>query len=114
MDDCIFCKIAAGEIPSNKVYEDDRVAAFYDIEPQAPKHILVVPKRHFTNMMCLQEEDSELLMHIFKTITLIAEKEGFAESGFRVVINTGKDGVQTVEHLHFHVLAGRMMEWPPG
>ncbi len=114
MENCIFCKIIAGEIPSNKVFEDDKVLAFYDIEPQAPKHILVIPKKHVANLMQLQAEDAELLLHVFETITAIAEQEGFDKTGFRVVINTGKDGQQTVEHLHFHILGGRMMTWPPG
>ncbi len=114
MEDCLFCKIAAGEIPSNKVFEDDKVLAFYDISPQAPKHVLVIPKKHFNNLMELETEDSELLMHVFKTITRVAGETGINKTGFRVVINTGKDGQQSVEHLHFHVLGGRMMNWPPG
>ena len=114
MDNCLFCKIAEGTIPSNKVFEDDRVLAFYDIEPQAPKHILVIPKKHFNNLMELQAEDAELVSHIFAVITKIAQETGIASTGFRVVINTGKDGNQSVEHLHFHVLGGRFLEWPPG
>ena len=114
MENCLFCKIIAGEIPSNKVYEDESVLAFYDIDPQAQKHILVIPKKHMANLMQLQTEDAELVLHIFEVITKIAKDEGFADDGFRVVANTGKNGQQSVEHLHFHVLGGRMLTWPPG
>lgn len=114
MDNCLFCKIIAGEIPSNKVYEDDTVLAFYDIDPQAPKHILVIPKKHMANLMQIEAGDAQLVSHIFEVITAIAHEQGFAEEGFRVVINTGINGQQSVEHLHFHVLGGRMLTWPPG
>ena len=114
MEDCLFCRIADGKIPSDKVYEDDRILAFRDINPQAPQHILVIPKKHFDNLMQLKNKDSDLLIHIFEVITKIAEEQGFAVSGFRTVINTGKDGQQSVNHLHFHILAGRSLQWPPG
>lgn len=110
---CIFCKIAAGEIPSNKVYEDDKILVFHDISPEAPKHILVIPKEHIASANDLNEENVQVLTHIFLKIKDIAKEMGFAESGYRIVNNCGKDGAQSVEHLHFHVLAGKPMGWPP-
>lgn len=110
---CIFCKIAAGEIPSNKVYEDDKILAFHDINPEAPKHILVIPKEHIASANDLNEKNASVLPHIFLKIAEIAKEQGFAESGYRIVNNCGSDGGQTVEHLHFHILAGRAMGWPP-
>ena len=111
--DCLFCKIAAGEIPSNKLYEDDRLLAFYDIDPQAPVHFLVIPKKHITSAAALTEEDGALLGHIFAVIAKLCE-ELHCENGYRVVSNVGEDGGQTVKHLHFHVLAKRSLAWPPG
>lgn len=113
MQDCLFCKIAEGLIPANKLYEDDRVLAFYDIDPQAPMHFLVIPKKHIASPACLTEEDSELLGHIFAVIAQIAHQQGL-EKGYRVVANCGEDGGQSVQHLHFHVLAKRSLAWPPG
>lgn len=101
--DCIFCKIVNGEIPSNKVYEDELVLAFKDIHPAAPVHILVIPKKHIESAVALTEEDDALIAHIFKVIRLIA-KEQDLENGFRLVSNVGPDGGQTVKHLHFHIL----------
>ncbi len=104
MEDCVFCKIIRGELPSNKVYEDDLVIAFNDINPIAPIHILVVPKTHIDSLVEL--EDYELLSHIFKVIKKIANEKGLDEKGYRVVTNIGEDGGQAVKHLHFHILGG--------
>lgn len=113
MSDCIFCKIAQKEIPSKIVYEDDTTIAFRDVEPQAPTHVLVIPKKHVKSVMELS--DKELAAHILtEVIPKIAKDEGIAEKGFRVVANVGEDGGQTVPHLHFHILGGRSMQWPPG
>ncbi|WP_338623389.1 histidine triad nucleotide-binding protein [Selenomonas sp. TAMA-11512] len=115
MTDCIFCKIASGEIPSTKVYEDDLVLAFRDLEPQAPEHILIIPKVHRKSLLDLRAEDRNLAAHIYvDVIPAIAKDLGLAEKGFRVVTNTGAEGGQTVGHLHFHLLGGRSMAWPPG
>lgn len=105
--DCIFCKIIAGEIPSNKVYEDDTVLAFRDIEPKAPVHILVVPKKHITGAADVQLEDGEVIGHIFRVIAQVADQQGLTD--FRVVTNNGAGAGQTVPHLHFHILAGRQL-----
>lgn len=112
MEGCIFCKIIAGDIPSNKIYEDDRVIAFNDIDPQAPVHVLIVPKEHVKNV--LEVKDSTLLSHMASVASKLASELGVSENGFRLVINTGKDGGQTVEHLHMHMLGGRGFGWPPG
>ena len=101
--DCIFCKIVNGEIPSSKVYEDDLVLAFNDINPCAPVHILVIPKKHIESAVKLTDEDDALIAHIFKVIRKIADGQGL-ENGFRLVSNIGDDGGQTVKHLHFHIL----------
>lgn len=114
MSDCLFCKIAAGEIPSTKVYEDDAVYAFLDIDPQAPTHIVVVPKAHIASANELTDENAAVVGRIFAVIAKIAKEQNFAEKGYRVVNNCGEDGGQTVGHLHFHVLAGRGLQWPPG
>lgn len=111
--DCLFCKIAAGQIPSKKVYEDDQVLAFYDIDPQAPVHFLVIPKEHISGADAITAENSAVVAHIYEVIAKVA-KELKLENGFRVVSNVGADGGQTVPHLHFHVLAGRSLAWPPG
>ena len=110
---CIFCKIASGEIPSNKVYEDEQVLAFYDLEPQAPIHFLVIPKEHIPSAAAISAENSAIVAHIYEVIAKLAA-ELKLEGGFRVVTNCGEQGGQTVQHLHFHVLAGRDMTWPPG
>ncbi len=114
MDNCIFCKIVKGEIPCNKVYEDDKVLAFNDINPAAPVHFLVIPKKHIDSVMNLQEDDYSLLQHIMKIIVKIAEEMNIDKNGFRIVNNIGRDGGQTVPHLHFHILGGRLLQWPPG
>lgn len=110
---CIFCKIASGEIPSNKLYEDEQVLAFYDLEPQAPIHFLVIPKEHIPSAAAITAENSAIVAHIYEVIAKLAAKLKL-ENGFRVVTNCGEQGGQTVQHLHFHVLAGRDMTWPPG
>lgn len=109
MRDCIFCKIINKEISSEIVYEDEKVIAFKDINPAAPIHILVVPKKHIGTLLDVSEEDNELISHIYKTINKIAKENGFAESGFRVIANCGKDSGQEVMHIHFHVLAGKKL-----
>ncbi len=115
MSDCIFCKIAAKEIPSNLVYEDEQVMAFRDLEPQAPEHVLIIPKKHIGSILGFEQQDKELAGHIMvDVIPAVAKQLGIDETGFRVVVNTGRDGNQTVPHLHVHLLGGRMMQWPPG
>ena len=109
MNDCLFCKIAAGEIPSNKVYEDEDVLAFRDIAPQAPVHVLVIPKKHVSGWYDAQEESDALLAKLMRTAALVAKMENLVDSGFRVVSNCGADAQQTVKHLHLHVLGGRAM-----
>lgn len=111
---CIFCKIINKEIPAKIVYEDEKVLVFYDINPQAPYHILVIPKKHISTLLDLQEEDKELIGYIYLIIKKIAQELGFAERGYRVVVNCKEEAGQTVFHVHFHVLAGRPMDWPPG
>ncbi len=113
MENCLFCKIAAGEIPSNKIYEDDKVLAFYDIEPQAPVHFLVIPKEHICCADEIDETNSAIVAHVFEVVAKIA-KELKLEKGYRIVNNCGEEGGQTVKHLHFHVLGGRLLAWPPG
>ena len=113
MSDCIFCKIASGEIPANKVYEDDKILAFNDLDPQAPVHVLVIPKKHIASLDEATAEDGELLAYIMLKIKDIA-KSLELENGYRVVLNTGEDGGQTVKHMHFHLLGKRSMIWPPG
>ena len=105
--DCIFCKIVAGEIPSKKVYEDDTVLAFYDIEPKAPVHILVIPKMHIAGCHAITPENSAVVAHIFEVIAQIAAEQGVKD--YRVVTNNGADAGQTVHHLHFHILGGRVL-----
>lgn len=115
MTDCIFCKIAAGEIPSQKVFEDETVVAFRDLSPKAPQHVLIVPKKHIASVAQFQAEDKDLAAHIFvDVVPKLAKDLGIADGGFRLVINTGDDGGQTVNHLHVHLLGGRKMTWPPG
>lgn len=113
MNDCLFCKIIAGEIPSTKVYEDEKVYAFSDIDPQAPFHVIVVPKCHIKSAAEINDSNSGEIAAVFSAISKIAEKENL-EKGFRVVNNCGTDGGQTVGHIHFHLLARRNLAWPPG
>ncbi|HEY2859748.1 MAG TPA: histidine triad nucleotide-binding protein [Terracidiphilus sp.] len=111
--DCLFCKIVAGEIPSREVYRDERCYAFGDINPQAPVHFLVVPREHIKSTAEAAEDHAELLGRLLLTGAKIARDKGLGD-GYRVVINTGRDGGQTVDHLHVHILGGRHMTWPPG
>lgn len=111
--DCLFCRIVAGEIPADRVLETDDVLALRDIEPQAPTHVLVVPKRHVPDVDSLEDEDAGLLAAMFAAVRRVAEAEGLA-SGYRVVTNVGAEAGQSVFHLHLHVLGGRAMRWPPG
>lgn len=113
MSDCIFCRIVSGEIPSKKAYEDEWIYAFYDLEPQAPVHVLIVPKKHLDSLDDATLEDQALLGHLLLKIKEIAENLGL-ENGYRLVANTGADGMQSVKHLHFHLLGKRRMLWPPG
>ncbi len=113
MSDCLFCKIVGGEIPSNMAYEDEEVIAFHDISPQAPTHILVVPRRHISSLDAAAEKDAALLGRILLVIKKLARNQG-VESGYRVVNNCGAPAGQSVFHIHFHLLGGRAMGWPPG
>ena len=113
MADCIFCSIANKEIESKKVYEDDKIYSFYDLEPQAPVHVLIIPKKHIESTDALTDEDQELMGYMMCKIKDIAEQLGL-ENGYRVVINCGVDGFQTVKHLHMHLLGKRKLTWPPG
>lgn len=111
--DCVFCKIAKGDIPSKKVYEDDKVVAFCDLQPQAPVHILIIPKEHIASAADITPENSAIVAHIYEVAAKLA-KENHLDNGFRIVCNAGKEGGQSVMHLHFHLLGGRSMKWPPG
>lgn len=110
MEDCLFCKIVKGEIPSTIVYEDDEILAFNDIEPVAPIHILVIPKKHIISLAHMEDGDELIIGKIYKVINKIAEEKGFKQDGYRVVVNCGKNGGQEVMHLHFHILAGKKLE----
>ena len=114
MENCIFCKIAKGEMPANKVFEDEHTFAFNDINPQAPIHILVIPREHYTGVHEIPEDRKDILSKVFTTVTKVVAQEELAESGYRLVINFGKSSGQEVPHIHVHILAGRMMQWPPG
>ena len=112
MSDCLFCKISAGEIPSNKVYEDELCYAFYDIDPQAPTHFLVIPKAHIGSVAEVTGDNSAVVAHIFQVIAKVTKQLGL--DSYRVVSNIGEQAGQSVHHLHFNVLSGRDMTWPPG
>lgn len=114
MEDCIFCKIIKGEIPCEKVYEDDIVLSFKDISPGAPSHILIIPKKHISSLNELTDEDSKIVAHVFVVLKEIVKKLGIDKTGYRIVSNCGEDGGQSVPHIHFHVLGGRTLQWPPG
>jgi histidine triad (HIT) family protein len=114
MTDCLFCKIARREIPATLVYEDERVAAFQDINPQAPTHILVIPKRHIATLNDLSTEDDQLVGELVRRAGAIAAERGLSAGGYRTVFNTNRDAGQTVFHIHLHLLGGRAMTWPPG
>jgi histidine triad (HIT) family protein len=114
MADCIFCRIVRGEIPAKKLYEDDEILAFHDVNPQAPVHFLVIPKRHIPNVMELEKDGEALLGRLLYKAQELAAEQGCAEKGARFVINCKADGGQTVDHIHCHVLGGRPLAWPPG
>jgi histidine triad (HIT) family protein len=114
MEDCLFCKIINKKIPSAIVFEDDKVIAFRDIDPQAPVHILIVPRKHVPTLMDLTDEDKEIIGYIYLVAKKLAQKEGVAKKGFRVVANCNADAGQAVFHIHFHLLGGRRLSWPPG
>jgi len=111
---CLFCRIIAREIPASIVYEDDRILAFNDINPQAPTHVLVVPKRHIETLNDLTPEDDALVGEVVRRAAAIAKERGLSAGGFRTVFNTNRDAGQTVFHIHLHLLGGRSLEWPPG
>lgn len=111
--DCLFCKIGSGDIPSKTIYEDDLVKAFYDINPQAPVHFLVIPKQHIGAVSEINAANSKIVSHVYEVIAKLAG-ELKLEKGYRIVCNCGEDGGQTVPHLHFHILGGRLLAWPPG
>ena len=113
MSDCLFCKIAAGDIPADKLYEDDDILAFWDISPQAPKHFLVIPKKHLEDAESVQQEDEQLMGKIIRKAGELALENGVTD-GYRLVINNGANAGQVVFHIHLHVLGGRPMTWPPG
>jgi histidine triad (HIT) family protein len=111
---CLFCRIAGGEVPARFVHRDERVLVFHDVNPQAPIHVLVVPLEHIPSLGDLSAADADLLGAIFEVIGRVTQELGISQSGFRTVANTGDDGGQSVAHLHFHLLGGRRMAWPPG
>jgi histidine triad (HIT) family protein len=112
--DCLFCKIASGDIPVEKLYDDEYVTAFKDINPVAPVHILVIPKKHITSILELNNSNIDILSKLFKVINKLSEEFNISKDGFRVITNCGENGGQSVKHLHFHLIGGRNMQWPPG
>jgi histidine triad (HIT) family protein len=114
MPDCLFCKVISGEIPGKIVYKDDRLVAFRDINPQAPMHVLIVPRRHIASLNGLQPGDDALVGEMIRRAAALAKEEGFADRGYRTVFNCGSEAGQSVFHIHLHVLGGRPMAWPPG
>ena len=114
MKDCLFCKIASGVIQAQLAHQDDQCVAFHDLNPQSPTHILVIPRRHLSSIAECEPADEPLLGHLQLVAANLARKLGFEKSGYRMVLNTGPDGGQTVQHIHVHLLAGRALQWPPG
>lgn len=114
METCLFCRIVRGEVPADKVYEDESALAFRDINPQAPQHVLVIPKQHIASLNDASADDARLLGHLQVVIGEVARRLDIAASGYRVVVNTGPDALQSVFHIHYHVLGGRRLQWPPG
>ena len=114
MAGCIFCGIARGEVPARTVLETDDVVAFHDLDPKAPTHVLVIPRRHIESVDAMSDEDAELIGRVFAAAKDVAQQEGIAAAGYRLVTNVGANGGQTVAHLHVHVLGGRHLKWPPG
>jgi histidine triad (HIT) family protein len=113
-DNCLFCKIVAGTIPATVVYKDDQVTAFQDIQPQAPVHVLIVPNVHVASTNDLTPEHDDVMGHLMRATQVVAREQGVAESGYRLIVNTGADAMQSVAHIHIHVLGGRRLGWPPG
>ena len=114
MEDCLFCKIAAGEMDTDFVYHDDKVVVFEDINPQAPVHLLIVPKKHIPDLNSLEEKENEMIGHIYQVAKKLCSDNNIDESGYRLVSNCGDHGGQSVYHIHFHLLGGRQLQWPPG
>jgi len=114
MDDCLFCKIIKGEIPAKKIYEDEHALVFADINPQAPVHLLAIPKEHYTNVHDVDPDKMEIIQHVFFAVHQTVRQEGIANKGYRLVINSGESSGQAVPHIHVHILSGRALTWPPG
>ena len=114
MDDCLFCRIVAGKIPATIVHETDKTLAFRDINPRAPVHVLVIPKEHIDSLLAIEPSHTDTIAEIHQAVQAVARQEKVDEKGFRMVVNNGKDSGQAVGHLHYHVLAGRKLGWPPG
>lgn len=114
MEDCLFCKIANKELESQYVYEDEKVIAFKDVDPQAPVHVLIIPKKHYTSILDVPDDEMNIIAHIYKIAKKIVKDRGVAQKGFRLINNCGEEGGQSVPHLHFHLLGGRLLGWPPG
>ena len=114
MAECLFCRIVSKKVPAKIIYEDERILAFEDINPQAPVHALVIPKKHISTTLDIEGEDNEIIGHLFQTAGKIAKEKGIAERGFRLVVNTNQEAGQTVYHVHIHILGGRHMHGPPG
>ncbi len=113
-DDCLFCRIVAGQVPADVVHEGERTLAFQDIDPQAPVHVLVIPRRHIVGAATVTPADAEVVADLLVAARVVAEQEGVGESGYRLVLNVGDDALTSVAHLHLHVLGGRRLAWPPG
>lgn len=114
MNYCLFCRISAKKIPTSIIYEDNEAVAFEDVKPQAPVHVLIIPKKHISTVLEINPEDNALIGHLFRVASKIAKEKGIAERGFRLLMNTNADAGQTVFHIHLHLLGGRQMHWPPG
>ncbi|HYS44005.1 MAG TPA: histidine triad nucleotide-binding protein [Geobacteraceae bacterium] len=114
MENCLFCRIIKGEIPAKRVFEDDKLVVIEDISPVAPVHLLIIPRKHFVNALDLDPADDELIGHVYRIAARLARERGVAESGFRIVSNNNAGAGQSVFHIHFHLLAGRQLAWPPG
>jgi len=114
MEGCLFCALVAGKINANIVYQDDRIVAFRDVKPQAPVHILIIPRKHVAGVLDIEPDDHALIGEIFQAASRLAREQGIGDSGFRVVVNSGADAGQSVFHLHYHLIGGRQMSWPPG